>query len=472
MFRSTLLFAIVGIFLSVSNAQVTGRPTGTCSQLINGKYHQVPCSQPRQDPPPSSQQPSGPSPDEKERAERSKKALAAFKDGLRAMELRDWMLAVSKLNEALSLDANNEDYRRALARAADGLRDYETQQKLIAARSRADNTDAGAKLTTLRDTLLQDAAKEKLSAFNGSLNAEAEPDPSAFFYALQTRTLTPMNDGGRPIEIDEPRPETRGMHGLVGGTTWTFGFKWPLYNCDAVCRKKVDRGLKDKLFLFCRSQSDPAKCYAEGLPFDPSLYDMAVSLGSAHTFLDDFATRVIWDQFSYGQFSRKHKEVFAGLKGRNFQTLDCHSNGALVCLAALRSGETTAKEVRLFGPQVSPAAMEQWSELIKRKGLKVTIYINEGDPVPALSWNLPAPKSVVGKLTAMSWVTSTGLRTTLMTKAILESYLDSKYRIMDERLGSYGVTVIRNRDLETSKCGSLPKIECHSMRIYESRIIP
>ncbi len=416
--------------------------------------------------------PAGPSPEEIARSERLKNASISFGAGLIAMDRQDWRLAIDKFNEAISLDPENYDYKRSLELAWEKLTAQITRDRLRSERQQADRVDAARRHSALRDGLNQDSAVSRLAALNQSFKVESSPAASAFFYALQTRTLTPMNDGGRPIEIDEPRPETRGMHGLVGGTTWTFGFKWPLNNCDAVCRKKVERGLKDQLFLFCRSQSDRAKCYAEGLPFDPSLYDMAVSLGSAHTFLDDFATRVIWDQFSYGQFSRKHKEVFAGLKGRNFQTLDCHSNGALVCLAALRSGETTAKEVRLFGPQVSPAAMEQWSELIKRKGLKVTIYLNEGDPVPALSWNLPAPKSVVGKLAAMSWFTGTGLRTSLITKAILESYLDSKYRIMDERLGSYGVTVIRNRDLETSKCGRLPKIECHSMRIYESRIIP
>ncbi len=40
---------------------------------------------------------------------------------------------------------------------------------------------------------------------------------SEFFYALQTSTLTPMKDGGHPI--DAPGSPPLGLRGLVGGTT-------------------------------------------------------------------------------------------------------------------------------------------------------------------------------------------------------------------------------------------------------------
>ncbi|MBK8303480.1 MAG: hypothetical protein IPK98_08835 [Chloracidobacterium sp.] len=66
-------------------------------------------------------------------------------------------------------------------------------------------------------------------------------------------------------------------------------------------------------------------------------------MASTHSAVEDLALRVIWDGSAYGEFSRQHKEIFVGLKDRHFDTLDCHSNGAMLCLAALRSGETTRK---------------------------------------------------------------------------------------------------------------------------------
>ncbi len=43
---------------------------------------------------------------------------------------------------------------------------------------------------------------------------------------------------------------------------------------------------------------------------------MVVSMGSAHTAIEDFATRVLWDGSSFGEFSRQNMPIFASLKGR------------------------------------------------------------------------------------------------------------------------------------------------------------
>lgn len=69
---ATLLFA----FPIHSRAQVTGSGTGICSQLINGKYHQVPCSNPpAQSPPPTTQtSPTGPTAEELDRQAREREA--------------------------------------------------------------------------------------------------------------------------------------------------------------------------------------------------------------------------------------------------------------------------------------------------------------------------------------------------------------------------------------------------------------
>jgi len=75
---SSLIVALGFLVLPISlNAQVQGRGTGTCSQLINGKYQQVPCTyqNPQPQNPPSTQPtPSVPSQDELDRQAREREA--------------------------------------------------------------------------------------------------------------------------------------------------------------------------------------------------------------------------------------------------------------------------------------------------------------------------------------------------------------------------------------------------------------
>lgn len=436
MTKRLLLFASLVLLHSVVNAQVPGKGTGTCSQMINGKYHQVPCSQPPSNTAPAPQPtPSGPSQEELDQQERERReAERKAKEAERKRQEE----AVRNADEA----AKQKEWERSRDEAVREMKGI-------------DSVD-----------------KPKLKEIVDPPKKEPDVRASDFLFQLQTRQFSPMNDGGNAIDGPEAPPEVKGLHGLVGGTTWTFGFKWPRKNCDDACRAEINKSLISQLKLFCSSQSDPKQCEKNELPFSPEMYDMAVSMGSAHTFLGDFATRVVWDQATFGKFSIQHKEIFRSLAGRRFDTLDCHSNGALLCLAALRSGQTKAKEVRLFGPQVSPEAMRRWRELAVKNDMKITIYLNEGDPIPALSWNLPAPRTLFGKATTIAWLTDAKTLPTVLSKALIESYFDSSRRIMDDRLKSYGFTVIRNRGLDLTACGKYPSPACHSMKLYETRIVP
>lgn len=93
--------------------------------------------------------------------------------------------------------------------------------------------------------------------------------------------------------------------------------------------------------------------------------------------------RALADSYRDGDFSASSREVYASLKGRYFDILECHSNGAMVCLSALRRGDVAAKSVRLLGPQLSKAALAEWQWLIEQ-GLvnRVTIYAMTYDPIP------------------------------------------------------------------------------------------
>lgn len=192
--------------------------------------------------------------------------------------------------------------------------------------------------------------------------------------------------------------------------------------------------------------------------------DLVVSMGSSHAAIEDLATRVFFDGATFGEFSRQNKEIFASLKGRQFDTLDCHSNGAMVCLAALRSGGTQAKEVRLFGPQINPEAAKRWQEYAANTNTAIKIYINNGDPITPISWKQPAPQTPAGKAATALWLHNpvTGLAT--FAEALFHTYVDSKTGVMDTTLKNYGFDVTR------SKCKESPSIDCHSMKLYETKL--
>jgi len=286
------------------------------------------------------------------------------------------------------------------------------------------------------------------------------PSPAVTFFASQTDRPEPMNEGGKLADTSTPATIKRG---LVGGTTWTFGFKRPSANCSAACKAEVDRQMYSQFLKYCAQQGDPQQCVKDGMPFTPDLYDMVVSMGSYNTALEDLASRVLWDSVTYGEFSRTHAEMFASLKGRNFETLDCHSNGAMLCLAALRSGDTTAKEVRLFGPQINPAAARIWQDLAIQKGIKVTVHINSGDPVPAASWALGAPDKPLTDAGNKLWLAGKVANPATWSKALFYTLLDSTTGAVGEDLYNYGFFVVRN------DCKPTPSIACHSMKLYESQ---
>jgi hypothetical protein len=285
----------------------------------------------------------------------------------------------------------------------------------------------------------------------------------SYLYALQTRTLTAMPDGGHPLDAAGSPPV--GLHGLVGGTTWTYGFRRPYVKCEQNCKDEIDKKLKSQLSLFCSSQSDPKTCLQEGLPFTPDMYDFVVSMGSSHAAIEDLATRVLFDGATFGEFSRQNKEIFASLTGRAFETLDCHSNGALICLAALRSGDTTAKEVRLFGPQMSPEAAKRWQEYSANTGTKIKIYINHGDPVAAISWKQPTPQTPLERAASAAWLLNPVTGPAALADALSNTYWDSKKDVMGPILRSYGFDVTR------WTCKDLPSIDCHSMKLYEDKLL-
>ncbi len=296
---------------------------------------------------------------------------------------------------------------------------------------------------------------------NGNCVAAPALKASEFLYASQTDRFEPMNSGGKVIDTSQPPSDGRG---LVGGTTWTYGFKRPKADCDEACLTKMRRQAYLDHLDRCAQQEEPEKCVNEPIPFTPDLYSFAMSAARYSTPLEDLVTRVVFDSATFGEFSRQNQEMFKEIKGKNFDVLDCHSNGAMLCLAALRSGGTKTKEVRLFGPQINAEAAEMWYEYSVKNNVKVTVFINNGDPVPAAAWVFSSPEPGAAQRQVGAWVDNRMTDPVVVAKVMGAVFGAGTSEAMTEDLGRNGLQVIR------FDCSKLPSLDCHSMLQYEKNL--
>lgn len=295
----------------------------------------------------------------------------------------------------------------------------------------------------------------------GNCVADEPVKASDFLYVLQMNRFEPMNSGGKVI--DTSRPPTDGR-GLVGGTTWTYGFKRPKADCDEACLTKMRRQAYLDHLERCKQQEEPEKCVNEPIPFTPDVYSFAMSAARYSTPLEDLVTRVVFDSATFGEFTRQNQEMFKEIKGKNFDVLDCHSNGAMLCLAALRSGDTKTKEVRLFGPQINPEAAEIWYAYSVKNNVKVTVYINKGDPVPAASWVFSSPERGTVGTRVGAWVDNRMTDPVAVAKVMGAVLGAGTSEAVPEDLRANGLQVVQ------FECSKLPSLDCHSMLQYEKNL--
>lgn len=194
-----------------------------------------------------------------------------------------------------------------------------------------------------------------------------------------------LNDIDREIAQRAKRAGyTRVANGLIGGTGWVFEdvHRDVASNLSPEDREAANSRLNDQ---FTEAGLDPATYMAA------KDYEFILGLAVSDSASLDLTLRVLSDNDSEGDFSRYTRENYALLKGKHFDVLDCHSNGAMICLAALRNGDASARKVRLFGPQLSPDAVREWRLLLDKGGFgnkieNLEIIIADGDPVPAASY--------------------------------------------------------------------------------------
>lgn len=168
-------------------------------------------------------------------------------------------------------------------------------------------------------------------------------------------------------------------NGLIGGLSWITG-----YNVHGLSPKAIERAKK-----LLKRQMESAHLPYDAIDFKK--YEFILGIGASTEkwytvggWPEDW--RVFREQFQRGQHSAETQGLYNSLKGRAFDELDCHSNGAMTCLAALENGDARAENVALFGPQITVESLLEWNYLLKEgKVQSVRIYLNKGDPIPALS---------------------------------------------------------------------------------------
>ena len=174
---------------------------------------------------------------------------------------------------------------------------------------------------------------------------------------------------------------------FVGGTGWVYGY----VRRDDPAQQAV-----------ARAAFENSARVSSGT-INPDDYEMIVGFAKSGSIAGDLMERVIGvpfdsDQATLGKLTSRGTGLYASLKTMRTPRLDCHSNGAMVCLHALRAGDIQSStgpngrsmlDVRLYGPQITPAAVRAWRSLItegKIRSLEITF--NEGDPVGPASYAL------------------------------------------------------------------------------------
>lgn len=178
--------------------------------------------------------------------------------------------------------------------------------------------------------------------------------------------------------------------------------------------------------------------YNEAVDFDR--FNFVLGIASSTSAFTDLRKRVVFDNLSAGKATPKMQSAYNSLKGRSFDELDCHSNGAMICLAALENKDIVADRVVLYGPQITPDSLALWQGLIASKRVRsVQIYLNQNDPVPAVSMALSA---------------KTALKVGLLDVNVME-------RFIKDSAPAIGVKVFA--------CGSrVPTLDCHDLHAYKT----
>jgi len=272
---------------------------------------------------------------------------------------------------------------------------------------------ASVKLSASRDHAAAAlAATAPVTASTSSAPA-VELNPNAVVANLKT-----ADRSGKPILMPTSAPvpapsatlEYRPSgNGLVGGTGWIVGYNVPNPTPELIAKSRAMLAEQEKL---------AGHPYSDAIDFQR--YNFVIGIAAYADFGHDLLSRVVsHDEFTEGRYSIENMPGYAALTGRSFQELACHSNGAMVCLAALERKDVKADNVVLYGPQITEKALEQWDGLVRSGHVKsVTLVFNSGDPVPPLSLGFEDYVRSRAEFRSESYANKALLRTQDLTSAI------------------------------------------------------
>lgn len=275
------------------------------------------------------------------------------------------------------------------------------------------------------DARARDAAAGQLKGIGG---APAAPAQNALKGATPPAKTAVKTGATAPV-----RTYTYAGNGLVGGTGWRTGYYSPVGASPEV-RARALQMWRDQT----RLNGGP-----NDATVDTDLYNFVIGVAVSTNFVADLGLRVWFDQLTNGVSSLSAQEGYNALKGKRFDELGCHSNGAMICLAALMNRDIAADSVVLYGPQITPESLRMWNRLVQDGRVKsVTIYVNENDIVaPAALLANRSPPADQAILAAPMFFRAPALRTVIHTIApriIVRAYA----------------------------CGTKPGVACHEMVRY------
>jgi hypothetical protein len=164
--------------------------------------------------------------------------------------------------------------------------------------------------------------------------------------------------------------------GLVLGLTAVGGLNVPAgsRNAPEIC------GEASRQFRDTQAKADPA--LKEENRVSPTGYDFIIGMAQS-VLLDRELVRAVLADIGLVKSSVLSSANYPSLRGRSFRILECHSNGAMICLHALTVGDITAGDVRLIGPQITEESLAMWSEMVRQSLVnRVDVFWMTRDPVP------------------------------------------------------------------------------------------
>ncbi len=360
--------------------------------------------------------------------QRQRNADEALRLGREAERAGNWKLAIDQFEKALQIAPERTG----------------TASLLNNAKVQLENEAARLKLQNLRQDIETEVSSSKLEQI--AIAAEVEM-ASLRLRALQQeiRNSRPTRSSLNPKLITiEGRDYLPTGRGLLGGVAWILG-----YNVRNADPKLVARS-REMLAHQMRLANIP---YQDSVDFQRynfvlgiagstlSVYELLEVPSTQRLFLD--LRRAIADEYSMGQHSARRQPAYQSLKNRHFEELACHSNGAMLCLAALENRDVVADKIVLYGPQITVGSLAIWDEMVRTRQVKsVQIIVNEGDPVPALSL------AYGGNLLMSRVMQGIAL---LRSPTLVETINQTAPRVT----------------VRTFACGTIPSLSCHDMEKYK-----